>query len=231
MQLPLPFSLHEDFRLSNFCSLDNENLLHHIKTSLLPRHDRLLYLWGGHASGKTHLLQSIIHETQCAATHNRGIYIPFSQLDSILPANLQGLDGVDVVCLDDIEKIQGLALWQEALFGLFNSVFDNKHTVLVLSSNISSTGLDDFLPDLKSRLALCTTFKINELTDEGKIEVMQNHALKRGLTLNKVVAEFLIHRIKRNLDDLVDILDRLDAASLAYKRRLTIPFVKEVLDV
>lgn len=231
MQLPLPFPLHEDYLISNYCDLGNENLLHHINESLLKREDRFLYLWGGQGTGKTHLLQAIIRETQSKKNYNSGIYLPFSELDSIVPGNLQSLDLMDVVCLDGIEHIGGLDGWQEALFGLFNSIFDNKHTILVLSASSPCSSLNSFLPDLKSRLSLCTTFKVNELPDEGKVKVLQERALKRGLVLSTSVAEFILNRIKRDLGDLFHILDKLDSASLAYKRRLTIPFVKEILKV
>ena len=36
-------------------------------------------------------------------------------------------------------------------------------------------------------------------------------------------------RVERDMQVLMDLLDRLDKASMAQQRRLTVPFVKQVL--
>jgi len=51
------------------------------------------------------------------------------------------------------------------------------------------------------------------------------------LQISKPVANFLLSRMSRSTGQLFAILERLDSASLAAKRKLTIPFVKEVLDL
>ena len=43
------------------------------------------------------------------------------------------------------------------------------------------------------------------------------------------VGRFLLNRLSREMDLLLNTLDRLDNASLEAQRKLTIPFVKEVL--
>jgi DnaA family protein len=43
------------------------------------------------------------------------------------------------------------------------------------------------------------------------------------------VARYILHRGPRRLDELFIILETLDRASLIAQRRLTIPFVKQVL--
>jgi DnaA family protein len=54
-------------------------------------------------------------------------------------------------------------------------------------------------------------------------------AEKRGLVMADDVAGYIMRRAPRRLGDLLGILDILDENSLQAQRRLTIPFVKEVM--
>ena len=52
-----------------------------------------------------------------------------------------------------------------------------------------------------------------------------------GLKLPEDVARYLLDRTSRHSGDLVETIARLDRASLAEKRRLTIPFVRDSLQL
>jgi len=52
----------------------------------------------------------------------------------------------------------------------------------------------------------------------------------RGLELPDEVGQFLLRRTSRSSAALFSLLDRLDQAALTAQRRLTVPFVKSVLD-
>jgi len=54
-------------------------------------------------------------------------------------------------------------------------------------------------------------------------------ARHRGLELPEETAQYLLRRLPRDMATLYDWLDLLDVAALAAKRRLTVPFVREVL--
>jgi DnaA family protein len=68
------------------------------------------------------------------------------------------------------------------------------------------------------------------LDDEQLLAALQLRAKQRGLILHDEVGVFLIRRCVRSMPDLYDLLDQLDRASLAEQRRLTIPFIKKVLN-
>jgi DnaA family protein len=55
-------------------------------------------------------------------------------------------------------------------------------------------------------------------------------AEQRGLVMADDVAGFILRRAPRRLGDLLAILDSLDENSLQAQRRLTIPFVKTVMN-
>lgn len=52
-----------------------------------------------------------------------------------------------------------------------------------------------------------------------------------GLELREDTALFMVQRLGRDLVSLIDCLERLDKASIAAQRKLTIPFVKAVLAI
>ena len=54
-------------------------------------------------------------------------------------------------------------------------------------------------------------------------------AARRGLSLATGVASYIVSRAPRAMEQLLQVLDQLDKVSLAEKRALSIPFVKEVM--
>ena len=85
------------------------------------------------------------------------------------------------------------------------------------------------LPDLVSRFSRLPLFKISPLEDSRRIEALQLRARHRGLDLPGDAAQYLLHRSSRDMASLYGLLDKLDSESLIAQRRLTIPFVREVL--
>jgi DnaA family protein len=56
-------------------------------------------------------------------------------------------------------------------------------------------------------------------------------AERRGMILNEDVGKFILTHCPRHMSTLFAALDALDKMSLAAQRKLTIPFVKEVLQI
>jgi DnaA family protein len=48
--------------------------------------------------------------------------------------------------------------------------------------------------------------------------------------LDEAALEWLLKRVGRDLAGLTGLLDRLDQASLAAQRRVTVPFLRKVLE-
>jgi DnaA family protein len=70
---------------------------------------------------------------------------------------------------------------------------------------------------------------LQPLADADKAAALQRRALRRGMTLPDDVARYLLRRIPRDMGALMAALERLDRASLEAKRRLTIPFVRDLI--
>jgi DnaA family protein len=87
------------------------------------------------------------------------------------------------------------------------------------------------LPDLRSRLGQCTRITLALLGDDARRDVLRERAQRRGLVLDDAALDWLLRRVDRDLASLTALLDRLDRASLAAQRRITVPFLRQTLGV
>lgn len=227
-QLALAIKLNDEATLADFNWQNNQLIKQQLLSTLHHHGDRLLYLWGSKGSGKSHLLQACCQEVKI---NQSAIYLPLRVLHEWGPETIEGLDEQALICIDDIEIIAQNSAWEEALFHLYNRIKDAEQTLLIIAGNQPPNTLPISLPDLRSRLGWGLVFQLNELSDEEKINTLKEHARKRGFDLSESVAQFLVNRSSRNMHDLHQLLNRLDDASLVAQRKITIPFVKEVLEL
>lgn len=181
------------------------------------------WIWGSRAVGKTHLLQAV-----CDRAGDRSVYVPLKMLADAGPGILDGLASRELICLDDIDAVAGNASWEDSLFALCNEVLD-AGSALVVAAAMSPRECPVNLPDLQSRLARLATFHMQPLDDTDRVSALQLRARHRGLELPDDTARFLLSRSRRDMASLYGLLDKLDLEALRAQRRLTIPFVKEVL--
>ncbi len=227
-QLALGLGLPDNALLDTYYPGDNVQALTHIKKIARGQGDFFLYLWGNPGSGCSHLLQGACH---LASEMNRSsMYLPLAQLyqQAQSPDILKHLEQLDLVCLDDIQVIAGNCIWEEALFHLYNRLRDGGRTHCVIAGMHPCKSLGIQLPDLQSRLAWGVTYHLHLLGDEDKFNALHLRAKMRGLDLPLDVGQFILRRAARNMGELYQLLEKLDEASMAAQRRLTIPFVKSL---
>jgi DnaA family protein len=183
-------------------------------------------LWGPPGSGKSHLLQAAV-----SAVDERGascMYVPLREAQRFGPGIMDGLDSLQVLCVDDVEIVAGDKAWEEMLFALYNQLQASGRRLL-LSANCAPQSLSFGLPDLRSRLSSALVYHLDQLGDDDKQAALIQAAGRRGLNLPEPVAAYLLRRLPRDWPGLSSALDRLDHASLSAGRALTVPFVREVL--
>ncbi|OGO90083.1 MAG: DnaA regulatory inactivator Hda [Coxiella sp. RIFCSPHIGHO2_12_FULL_42_15] len=222
MQLTLGMTLRDDATFDNYFAGNNRQVIHHLREMMAGCGEHFIYLYGEAGVGVSHLLQACCHEAKSPA-----IYLPLSE-PHLTPEVLQNLESIDFVCLDDIEHVLGDCHWEEALLHFYNRVREQSNR-LVIGAKALPAFTPCFLPDLKSRLSWGLVLPMVELQENEKITTLQLRAEQRGLLMSLLVAQFLLRQHRGNMTTLFHFLDRLDKASLQAKRRLTIPFVKEVL--
>ena len=225
-QIPLHFQLQESFTFENFVKGDNDNIIEPLQRQLTASENQLLYLWGPVGAGCSHLLQAACH--LASAQQRTAIYLPMEEMREFDPALLEGIEGIDLVCLDHLDAVAGRPDWEEALFHFFNRVVAQQ-TALLVGAAQPPRGVGIALADLVSRLCCCTGFKVAPLSDANKIILLREKAEDKGMQLTPEVAQYILNRSERGTGALLKILDDLDHLSLSAGRRLTIPFIKEVM--
>ena len=182
---------------------------------------------GPASSGRSHLLQAACHARRAAG--GRAIYLTPDVIREHPEAVLDGLESCDLVALDDLELLAGREDAELALFGLCNRLQERGGLLLVAASE-PPQGCDWHLPDLASRLAQAAVFRLRPLDDEGRLRALLRRSRIRGIDLDGRTARFILTRFPRDPEALFALLDDLDEASLSARRRVTIPFVKALIE-
>lgn len=185
-----------------------------------------LYIAGPGGVGKTHLALAT-----CAAAEqsgHRAAYLPLAAAAGRLGDALESLEGNDLIALDGVESIAGLRDDEIALFDFHNRARSAGLNVLYAASAMPD-GVPLTLPDLRSRLSQCVRIALAPLDDEGRREVLRLRAQRRGLALDEAALDWLLKRVDRDLGSLTALLDTLDRESLAAQRRITVPFLRQIL--
>jgi DnaA family protein len=225
-QLPLSLQLRASARFSSFVPGADGELLRQLQRIAAGTASGPLYCRGPGGSGKTHLLQACCHASDSAG--RPAAYLSLREPGRLAPAVLAGWESFSLVCLDDIDAIAGASQWEEALFHLYNRLLECGQQLVV--SAVAAPARAGFeLPDLVSRLSAGLVYQLHPLDDDASLEALRRRARQRGFELPDDTGRYLLRRLPRDLPALMDLLERLDRASLAAQRRLTVPFVKSVL--
>ena len=224
-QLPLALRYPPDQRLETFVSPDPA-LLPQLRDFALAGVRRGLFVEGASGTGKTHLAIALCAEADKLG--RRAVYLPLRGIAGRLRDAAEGLDAHDLVAIDDVEAVVGDRDAEVALFDLHNRLHDAGRAVFY-TAPAAPDQLDIGLPDLRSRLGQCVRVPLPALDDAGRHDLLRLRAERRGLQVDAATIDWLLRRVDRDLLALTALLDRLDHASLASQRRLTVPFVRQVL--
>lgn len=226
-QLALGVKLRDDARFGNFHGARNrEAALRLLTVFKQPAGLPVIVVCGDSDTGKSHLLQAACHQAE--AQGRTSVCISIAELEPFGPEALAGLDTMDVVALDDLDRIAGKTDWEEAIFHLYNRLHDNGRMLVVSLCDVPGS-LPFVLPDLVSRLHHGLTVQLGIYRDDDRLKILMARAEQRGLTMTDDVASYIMRRAPRGMGELLGILDTLDENSLQAQRRLTIPFVKTVM--
>ena len=233
-QLSLPIGLKDTESFASFIPGQNAQACSHLyelfgQLENKKANNWLTYLFSDSGMGKSHLLYATCQQAELVG--ETSIYFSFNEKQHLTPDVLAGLEHYRLICLDDIEKIRGDSVWQIAVFDLINRVKEQNNSCLVITGNQPPKQLCLELPDLISRLSWGTSFQLYSLTDEQRQQALIVKAQHRGLNMSKDVAKYLVNHWQRDMPALIASLDILDEQSLQQQRKLTIPFVKTILDL
>jgi len=224
-QIPLQLEPRRPDRFEDFIAGPNQSTLAAVQ-ALLDEPGASLFLSGPQGSGKSHLLNALCH-----AAREQGLaafYIALKRLPQEAAAGLEGLQVLDLVCVDDLDCVAGDPLWEEALFRCFNQVRAANGRLLV-SSSTALSAMQFHLPDLASRMAWGVRQQLQIPDDEGKLEILQQRAHSLRIEVPRDVQKYLLKHGKRDMASLLAVLEQLKDAAFSDKRKITVPLARKVL--
>jgi DnaA family protein len=224
-QLPLGVRLPDRAVFASFLPARNDEAAAHLRQMADAALAGTAWLCGPHGAGKTHLLQAVC--AQASVRMSAG-YVPLRELGQLGVEVLDGMRQLDCLCLDDLDQVVGRLDWEHALFGVYREIEDGGGR-LVVSAQTPPALLQWALPDLGSRLSASAVFQLRLLDEVEQQAALQLRARLRGFELPEETLRFLQRRFPRDMHKLYELLDTLDEAALVAQRRLTVPFIREVL--
>ncbi|MDC1150557.1 AAA family ATPase [Gammaproteobacteria bacterium] len=223
-QLTFPWNKFNRSTLDGFYISDQNSHL----ISLLKDSNFLddLYIYGTKESGKTFLLQAMCNFYNL--NKKSSVYVPLKKALDYGVDIFEALEDIDLICLDGIEEIITEIEWEKAIFNLINkSLISGCRLILTSSKDLNS--LNFTLPDLESRIRKIQSFELFPIDDKDIIDALMHISKLTSINLGDKEAKYLVTYSKRNITNLVHILESLDQLSMEMKRKITIPLIKEVI--
>jgi DnaA-homolog protein len=220
-QITFDFSAGATPTFSNFLSQGNEQIVRQLEFGEFAQSSSTL-VWGEAGTGKTHLLAAFstgrIRNRYLIARPSIGKSEPLPQAQPNA-----------VLVIDDAHKLS--AEGQTWLFNVYNSFYTPGEewfrAVLVSCSALPrDVGIRE---DLATRMTSGLVFQLQTLTDELKHSALKQHAQARQFALSDEVVTYLLTHYRRDMPALMRMFDALDRESLATKRAITVPLVKDVI--
>jgi DnaA family protein len=224
-QIPLSVRLPDRAVFESFLAARNAQAVEHLQRLASGAPAAPSWLCGPPGSGKTHLLQATC---AAAAAGMRAGYVPLAEVAHLGVGVLEGLPQLECLCLDDIDRVAGEAAWERGIFALLCELEDAAGR-LVFAARSPPALVGWVLADLGSRCAASAVFQLRALEEQEQHAALQLRARLRGLELPDETWHWLQRRFPRDMGTLYELLDTLDEAALTEKRRLTVPFIREVL--
>jgi len=226
-QLVLPIAGGNKASFENFWVGEHTELVSAIHACVQLGEPSLIYFYGPKSAGKSHLMSAVMRLAKAEVINTSYLCLAHPS------ASIELLETVDVhhiVCVDDIHLWAGDRQKERALFNLFEQIKHVKGQLLI--SAIAPPQKCEFeIVDLVSRLSSGLVYPLNALSDQQQFDAIQFHAKQRGLKIEDEVVRYLLSRSSRDTRELFMLLDKIDHASLVEQRRVTIPFLRSVLDI
>ncbi|HBF07654.1 MAG TPA: DnaA regulatory inactivator Hda [Gammaproteobacteria bacterium] len=234
-QLSLPLCFNPGRSFEDFWTHPrNAELLHQLKRIGQGESDAslqagtALFVWGNPASGKTHLLEALCKFADRYGY--RAAYVDFAEIDMLSTAVLDGLEALDLVCLDNLDSLDNDSCYdfQVAVFRLFNQMKEMSKG-LVMTSSKPAHSYKNTIPDLISRFQWGLSYQVFGFDQLDSHAFLIWAARRKGMLLPNASADYIVKHYSRSAHDLLHLLEQLDTISLREQRKLTIPFIRKIM--
>ncbi len=180
-----------------------------------------LFIYGGVGLGKTHIMHAIGNYIKSHSPKKKIIYMTSENftndyIDSIKNNNSNDMNrqfrnkyrNLDVLMIDDIQFISGKPSTQEALFHLFNELYQAKKQI-VFTSDCHPKKIDNIDERLTSRFQSGLTVDISSPDLETRIAILRKKAYNKKFEVSSEVLNYIAECINTNIRELEGALSKV----------------------
>jgi len=229
-QLIFPFQINQKASFDSFfCSPDNQNLMTRLADIAVSQDANELIIHGAKGSGKSFLMQAICNEL--SSSEKQFAFIPMKKALNMGVEIFQNLGSLDTVCIDDLQLILANQEWETALFNLINECQQSKCSLILSLGGTQPVEESIVLPDLLSRIKRMEFLPLHAVQDELFNQAIVFVAQQLEIKIDNPELEFLLNHQTRIFSLLVENIITLDKQAASLKRKITIPLIKETLNI
>ena len=229
-QLIFPFQINQKASFDSFfCSPDNQNLITRLADIVSSPDTSELIIHGEEGSGKSFLMQAICNELSSA--EKQFAFIPMKKAFNMGVEIFQNLGSLDAVCIDDLQLILANQDWETALFNLINECQQSNCSLMLSLGGTQPLEESVVLPDLLSRIKRMEFIALHAVQDEFFNQAIDFVAQQLDIKIEEAELEFLLKHQTRIFSLLVENIITLDNQAASLKRKITIPLIKETLNI
>ena len=229
-QLIFPFQINQKASFDSFfCSPDNQNLMTRLADIAISQDANEIIIHGEKGSGKSFLMQAICNEL--SSSEKQFAFIPMKKAFNMGVEIFQNLGSLDTVCIDDLQLILANQQWETALFNLINECQQSNCSLILSLGGTQPVEDSIVLPDLLSRIKRMEFIALNAVQDELFNEAIVFVAQQLEIKIDNAELEFLLKHQTRIFSLLVENIITLDKQAASLKRKITIPLIKETLNI
>ena len=229
-QLIFPFQINQKASFDSFfCSPDNQNLMTRLADIAISQDANEIIIHGEKGSGKSFLMQAICNEL--SSSEKKFAFIPMKKAFNMGVEIFQNLGSLDTVCIDDLQLILANQKWETALFNLINECQQSNCSLILSLGGTQPVEESILLPDLLSRIKRMEFIVLHAVQDELFSQAIVFVAQQLEIKIDNAELEFLLKHQTRIFSLLVENIITLDKQAASLKRKITIPLIKETLNI
>ena len=229
-QLIFPFQINQKASFKSFfCPPKNLNLMTRLTEIVNSKDSHELIIHGEKGSGKSFFMQAICNELSSAG--KQFAFIPMNKAIKMGVEIFQNLASLNAVCIDDLQILLANKEWETALFNLINECQQSDCSLIVSFGSTQPLEENTKLPDLLSRIKRMEFINLYAVEDEFFNQAIDFVAQQLDINIEKAELEFLLKHQTRRFSLLVENIIALDKQAASLKRKITIPLIKETLNL
>jgi DnaA family protein len=218
-QLIFELAPPEPQRLANFLPGKNGELVAALERFVEGRDGAPGFLiWGAAGAGKTHLLRAAV-----ALVAERGVAARYDETPASVPDDAG--ERLSLLAVDRVDEADAGAVGR--IFTAYNALKQRGGRILAASRTpLATMALRE---DLRTRLGWGLVYEAVPLSDAEKAAALAKYARERGFELSADVIDYLLRHGRRDMGSLLAAVAALDRLSLASKRPITVPLLRDWL--